>query len=53
LEHWKITPEKVNAYLRTKEWKKVVETAAKAAFEKAEAEKKVEVTASAEAQPKP
>jgi len=52
LEHWKITPEKVNAYLRTKEWKKVVETAAKAAFEKAEAEKKAEAIASSEAQPK-
>jgi len=35
LEHWHITPEKVRKYMKTDEWKRVVETAAKAAYEKA------------------
>ncbi|HEV2246170.1 MAG TPA: hypothetical protein VGW37_05915 [Terriglobia bacterium] len=36
LEHWDITPELVEKYLKTDKWKKVVEEAAKAAFEKTE-----------------
>ena len=45
LEHWQISTEKVNAYLKTNKWKKVVEEAAKAAAAKA--------TASSGVQPKP
>jgi hypothetical protein len=45
LEHWQISPEKVNAYLKTNKWKKVVEEAAKAPAAKA--------TASSGVQPKP
>jgi hypothetical protein len=31
LEHWKISPKKVETYLKSDKWKNVVETAAKAA----------------------
>jgi hypothetical protein len=48
LEHWKISPAKVQAYLKTNTWRNVVETAAKAAYERAAATKQ----ASGE-QPKP
>ena len=46
LEYWRISPEKVKAYLKTYKWKKVVEEAAKVAAAKATA-------ATSAAQPKP
>jgi hypothetical protein len=46
LEYWRISPEKVKAYLKTNKWKKVVEEAAKVAAARATAATSAE-------QPKP
>jgi integrase len=45
LEHWKFSPERVGAYLKTEAWKKVVEDAAKGAATKASGAEATEVSA--------
>jgi 3-methyladenine DNA glycosylase AlkC len=37
LEHWKITPAKVQAYMKTKEWEQLLRSAARTVAEKTEA----------------